>query len=151
MSTPIPVNAKSDREVDSYKKEDDFIKAGRTKYPCNDISKKICLLISILVFCIIFYLVKLIFSLDFKSDLKENLIILEIKNNIESKLIYSFNISLTECEPGEEILTLGKTGGTSHGCRHNGEVKKGECPTERKKNKDMIIMKIMKTFHLLLL
>ena len=134
MSTPIPVSTKSDRAEYVYKKADDFPKAGRTTFTCSDTLKKICMLISILVFCIIFYLVKLIYSSDLKSDLKENLIILEIKNNVESKLIYSFNISLTECEPDEEILTLGKIGGTSHGCRYNGEVKKGECPTERKKN-----------------
>ena len=74
----------------------------------------------------------MIISLNLKSDLKENLIILEIKNNIESKLIYSFNISSTECEPDEEILTLGETEGTSQGCKYNGEVIKGNCPTKKK-------------------
>jgi hypothetical protein len=135
MSTPIPVSTKSDRGVSVYKNSVDFLKVGHTNYTCNDTSKKFCMFFSMLVFCLILFLVKLIISLNLKSDLKENLIILEIKNNIESKLIYSFNISSTECEPDEEILTLGKTEGTYQGCKYNGEVTKGNCPKKKKKRK----------------
>ena len=59
---------------------------------------------------------------------------LEIKNSLNGKLIYSFELK-SNCSSEEEILSLGKWDGTEKGCKCNNEIKEGECTKTDKDNK----------------
>ena len=111
--------------------------SGQTNNICgrgDDTIKMCCKFCFIMMIIIILFIVKLILCSSLNSDLKENKIIIEIKKNIESQLIYSFNINSTSCQPGEESLVLGESGGTYEGCEINGEIKNETCPKNKKKS-----------------
>ncbi len=83
------------------------------------------LMIIILITPIYFY-----FFINPKYDFENNLVVQEIKSNLNGKLIYSLRQSLT-CEYDEEKLILGKWDGTTNGCDCQGFIEINKCSKEQ--------------------
>ena len=68
------------------------------------------LMLILLIIPIYFY-----FFINPKYDFENNLVVQEIKSNLNGKLIYSLRQSIT-CESDEEVLILGKWDDIINGC-----------------------------------
>ena len=68
-----------------------------------------------------------------KYDFENNLIVQEIKNSLEGKLIYSLRPSIT-CESDEEELILGIWDGIIDGCDCEGSIGINKCSKEKIEN-----------------
>ena len=66
-------------------------------------------------------------------DFENNLIVQEIKNSLEGKLIYSLRPSIT-CESDEEELILGIWDGIIDGCDCEGSIGINKCSKEKIEN-----------------
>ena len=73
------------------------------------------------------------FFINPKYDFENNLVVQEIKSNLNGKLIYSLRQSLT-CESDEEKLILGKWDGTTNGCNCQGYIEINKCSKAKIKN-----------------
>lgn len=81
------------------------------------------------------FITNIVFGFKYeKYTLDENGIFLEIKNSLNGKLIYSFELK-SNCSAGEEILSLGKWDGTKEGCKCYNKIKEGECTDDDKDDK----------------
>ena len=86
-----------------------------------------------LILLIIILVLNFFFSFYYAEyNLEENEIILEIKNSLEGKLIYSFELKY-ECSSGEEILSLGKWEGFKEGCKCK-DIKDEKCTKDDNNN-----------------
>ena len=84
-------------------------------------------LISRVIFTILYLILNAIFSFKFAEyKLEDRAILFEIKNSLEGKLIYSFEIK-PYCSSEEEQLSLGKVDGFDKGCKCNNTIKKELC------------------------
>ena len=79
------------------------------------------------IFAILYLILNIIFSFKFAEyKLEDRAILLEIKNSLEGKLIYSFELK-PNCSSEEEQLSLGKVDGFDKGCKCNNAIKKDLC------------------------
>ena len=70
------------------------------------------------------------FFINPKYDFENNLVVQEIKSNLNGKLIYSLRQSFT-CESDEEVLILGKWDGITNGCDCEGSIEINKCSEEK--------------------
>ena len=70
------------------------------------------------------------FNINPNYDFENNLVIQEIKSNLNGKLIYSLRQSFT-CESDEEVLILGKWDGITNGCDCEGSIQINKCSKEK--------------------
>ena len=93
------------------------------------------LILILLILCMIYIIINIIFSFLYsKYELENDTIVSEIANNLNGKLITSFEFKFS-CNliQNEETLVLGKWPGTFEGCECEGSITKKKCSEEDKK------------------